>query len=98
MNDTTIHLTTPPIPGLLPSTTPRVTRSDMVISPGAIVIEGSQFDDGLRRLVVGHEVTDDTIATLTAALTQIDAEEGRRRWFSDLIQHTRTQTGKALAE
>lgn len=69
----------------MPATTPRVSRSAMVDGTFVVCIEGSQFEDGFRRLVVGIETTDETIAALTAALQEIGAEEDRRRWLTDML-------------
>ena len=69
----------------LPGSTPLVSQSPIVEGNDVIAIGGEQFEDGRRRLVVGTHVAKDTVAQLVKALEQIEYEDGRIRWVSDLI-------------
>lgn len=69
----------------LPASTPLVSQSPIVEGNDVIAIGGEQFEDGRRRLVVGTHVAKDIVAQLVKALEQIEYEDGRIRWVSDLI-------------
>lgn len=68
----------------LRSSTPLVSRSPMLRAREIVVMDGAQFEDDRRRIVVGPEVTDDTVGTLTEALGQLEQLDGMRRWIADL--------------
>lgn len=55
------------------STRPRVARSPIPERGQAFVMDGDLFEDGLRRVVVGYDVTPEQVAEITAAI-----EEGER--------------------
>lgn len=55
------------------STWPRVVRSPELAENQAFVMGGDCFEDGLRRVIVGHAITPDQVAELTAAI-----EDGER--------------------
>lgn len=69
----------------LPASTPLVSQSPIVEGNDVIAIGGEQFEDGRRRLVVGAHVAREIVAQLVKALEQIEYEDGRIRWVSDLI-------------
>jgi uncharacterized membrane-anchored protein len=60
-----------------PADTPRVSRSPFVERGKAIVIEGSQFEDGQRRLIVSQGVSDEDAAKITDFLTEAETEQAR---------------------
>lgn len=68
-----------------PISTPLVSRSAVLSGREVILIDGVQFEDGRRRIVVGQEVTDATMKALTDALEQYERLDGMRRWFADLL-------------
>lgn len=68
-----------------PISTPMVSRSKALTGREVILIDGAQFEDDRRRIVVGQEVTDATITALKDALEQYERLDGMRRWFADLI-------------
>lgn len=65
--------------------TPKVSRSKALTGREVILIDGAQFEDDRRRIVVGQQVTDATMTALTDALEQHERLDGMRRWFADLI-------------
>lgn len=83
------------VPNRLPASTPLVSLSPLVEGNDVIVIGGEQFEDGRRRLVVGTHVEKDTVTKLEVALTQIEYEDGRIRWVSDLIAGVVGQEGES---
>lgn len=68
-----------------PSTTKRVSRSAVLGGKEVILIDGVQFEDGVRRLVVGPEVSDDSMKALELALREIDNRDATVRWVNDLL-------------
>lgn len=68
-----------------PATTPRVTRSAVLGGKEVILIDGVQFEDGDRRLVVGSEVSDESMKALELALREIDNRDATVRWVNDLL-------------
>lgn len=82
----------------LPATTPLVSLSPIVEGNDVIAISGEQFEDGRRRLVVGSHVAKDIVEQLRKALEQIEYEDGRIRWVSDLIAGVVGQEGESRAD
>lgn len=68
-----------------PATTPRVSRSAMIGPKDVVLIEGTQFEDDMRRLVVGAEISDDSMTVLDKALREIDYRDGAIRWITDML-------------
>jgi hypothetical protein len=68
-----------------PATTPRVSRSQSLYATDVIVVEGVQFEDGQRRIVVGPDITDDTIKALATALIEMDHRDAAIRWVTQLL-------------
>lgn len=68
-----------------PGKTPRVSRSAVLGGKEVILIDGVQFEDGERRLVVGPEVSDDSMKALELALREIDNRDAAVRWVNDLL-------------
>lgn len=68
-----------------PMTTPRVVRSQALFDDQVVLIAGEQFEDGLRRLVVGPEVSDESMDALAKALNEIDGRDGMVRWITDML-------------
>jgi hypothetical protein len=61
-----------------PGSTPRVSRSDVLYPTDLVVIDGAQFEDGLRRLVVGSDVSDESMVVLQRVLS--DERDAPMRW------------------
>lgn len=68
-----------------PATTPRVSRSNALRAAEVVLIDAAQFEDDRRRIVVGPDISDDTMNALGDALDQHERLDGMRRWFTDLI-------------
>ena len=68
-----------------PKSTPRVSQSAVLYPKEVALIDGAQFEDGLRRLVVGPEISEDTMAALTQVLSEIDNRDAAVRWMTDLL-------------
>lgn len=68
-----------------PSSTPRVSRSAVLGGKDVVLIDGVQFEDGMRRLVVGPDISDDSMAALASALSEIDGRDGAIRWIRDVL-------------
>lgn len=68
-----------------PASTPRVSRSAALRAAEIVLIDAAQFEDDRRRIVVGPEISDDTMKALGEALDQHDRLDGMRRWFADLV-------------
>ena len=69
----------------LPAATPLVSRSPMLNASDVIVIDGGQFEDDRRRIVVGPGLSDETVKALESTLLDHERIDGMRRWFTDLI-------------
>jgi len=74
-----------------PISAPLVSRSAALPAREVILIDGAQFEDERRRIVVGQEVTDATMKALTEALDQLEHLDGLRRWFADLVAAPNTR-------
>ena len=79
----------------LPASMPLVSLSPIVDGNNVIAIGGEQFEDGRRRLVVGTHVAKDIVDQLVKALEQIEYEDGRIRWVTDLIAGVVGQEGES---
>jgi hypothetical protein len=60
-----------------PADMPLVSRSPFVERGKAIVIDGAQFEDGQRRLIVSQGVSDEDAAKITDFLTKAETEHAR---------------------
>ncbi len=49
-------------------------------------MDGAQFEDDRRRIVVGQEVSADTMSALALALDDLERIDGMRRWVTDLLK------------
>ena len=78
----------------LPASTPLVSLSPIVQGNDVIAIGGEQFEDGRRRLVVGSHVAKEIVEQLVKVLEQIEYEDGRIRWVTDLIAGVVGQEGE----
>jgi len=74
------------------STWPRVVRSTAVDDSSMIAIDGTNFEDGLRRIVVGVEVTPEAVRIIEEALIQIDWADQQRSWFETMLTAAPTPT------
>jgi hypothetical protein len=68
-----------------PATTPRVSRSRALFPDQVVLIAGEQFEDGLRRIVVGIDASDESVDLLAKALREIDGRDGMVRWITDML-------------
>ena len=68
-----------------PANTPRVSRAPILGGKEVILIDGVQFEAGARRLVVGPEVSEETMTALALALQEIDNRDASIRWVTDLL-------------
>lgn len=57
--------------------TPLVSRSPHVDAGKAIVIAGSRFEDGRRRVIVSQGVSDEDAQNITTVMTEAEVERAR---------------------
>lgn len=67
---------------LFPATPPRVSRSSLLGGKEVILIGGAQFEDGNRRLLVGSDVSDESMEALELALREIENLDATVRWVN----------------
>jgi hypothetical protein len=65
--------------------TPLVSRSAILRGTEVIVMDGAQFEDDRRRIVVGREISDETMTALETALFEHERIDGMCRWIADLL-------------
>ncbi len=67
------------------STWPRVVRSPEFDGGGMLAIDGVNFEDGLRRIIVGPEMTQDGVKLIEDVLQQIDFADQQQSWFASAL-------------
>ena len=77
------------------STWPRVIRSPEVDDGTMFAIDGVNFEDGLRRIVVGTNITQDGVRLIADVLTQIDYADQQRSWFEAVLTGQTNEEGNA---
>lgn len=70
-------VTLPNLAFKIPAGTPLVIRSPFIAPGKAVIIDGSQFEDGRRRLIVSQGVSDEDAAKITDFLSAAEFERAR---------------------
>ena len=70
------------------ATWPRVIRSTEVDDDAILAIDGANFEDGMRRIVVGVGMPGDGMSLIEETLRQIDFADQQRSWFETMLNAT----------
>lgn len=66
-------------------TWPRVIRSPEVDDGTLFAIDGVNFEDGLRRIIVDTNIAQDGVILIEEVLRQIDYADQQRSWFEAVL-------------
>ena len=67
------------------NTWPRVIRSPEVDDGTLFAIDGVNFEDGLRRIIVDTNIAQDGVILIEEVLRQIDYADQQRSWFEAVL-------------